>query len=202
MKTEKLKKSGQLELYVLEDLSLKEKEEVEAELVASSMLLRELFEIERALEVYAQVNGVTVNPFAKPFLIAKISYLDRLERGLEKGVPPSLSKQSEIIDYQPWLDDMDFQEPIGNNDFSGHVLHASEGRTQFVIWLNGGIPPEIHTQEVERFLIVEGACDITIGQKIHSLKAGDFIEIPLHIEHHINVTSAIKCQIILELSAA
>ena len=62
--------------------------------------------------------------------------------------------------------------------------------------------PEIHTKEYERFLIIEGTCDIKIGDDVFHLKAGDYKEIPLFIEHSLIVTSDIPCKVILQRVAA
>ena len=63
-------------------------------------------------------------------------------------------------------------------------------------------PIEVHTNELESFLILEGTCDITIGEEVHHLVTGDFISIPLHIGHSLIVTSNIPCKVILQRVAA
>ena len=63
-------------------------------------------------------------------------------------------------------------------------------------------PEEIHTNEFERFLIVEGSCDIQIGETVHQLQAGDFLSIPLFENHFVTVTSSIPCKVILQRVAA
>jgi mannose-6-phosphate isomerase-like protein (cupin superfamily) len=63
-------------------------------------------------------------------------------------------------------------------------------------------PAEIHHDEYERFLIVEGTCDITIEKKVHHLKSGDFLAIPLFANHTVKVTSNIPCKAILQRVAA
>jgi mannose-6-phosphate isomerase-like protein (cupin superfamily) len=55
---------------------------------------------------------------------------------------------------------------------------------------------------MEHFLIVEGTCDITIGDKVHHLVPGDYLSIPLYIDHDVKVTSITPCKVILQRVAA
>jgi quercetin dioxygenase-like cupin family protein len=64
--------------------------------------------------------------------------------------------------------------------------------------LKEGAPPEIHTDEHEKFLVVEGSCNFTIGTDVHALQSGDYLSIPLHVHHEAKVTSDIPCKIILQ----
>jgi len=202
MKLESIIESGNLELYAIGALPTIEMQQVEAKLLAFPSLRLELLSIEQTLEEYAQLLKVKVNPFIKSFLSAKINYWDRLESKDVKCLAPVLSKNSKIEDFKLWLDDVDFKEPSIYKLMAGHILDASATRTIFIAWLNDGIPPEIHTEVKEKFLIVEGTCDVTIGENKYALVPGDFIEIPLHIEHYIQVTSDVRCKVILELTAA
>ncbi|MBI3519835.1 MAG: cupin domain-containing protein [Bacteroidetes bacterium] len=74
--------------------------------------------------------------------------------------------------------------------------------TTTIAWIKKMTPFEIHHNELERFLILEGTCDITIGEEVHHMSAGDFIAIPLYIGHSLIVTSDIPCKVILQRVAA
>jgi mannose-6-phosphate isomerase-like protein (cupin superfamily) len=63
-------------------------------------------------------------------------------------------------------------------------------------------PQELHHDEHEKFLIVEGSCTISVEDKSYDLVAGDFLQIPLHKKHHVTVTSSIPCKVILQRAAA
>jgi len=197
-----MNETSRLELYALGVLSPTEMQKVEEKLAEFPSLRKDLLEIEKTLENYAQLHKFKVNPSVKSFLIAKIGYLNRLKSDVFKGRPPSLSKDSKIDDFKLWLDDADFQEPSFYDEMAGHILDVSNEKTTFIAWLKNGVPPETHTQEIEKFLIVEGTCNVTIGGKKHVLNPGNYIEILPNIEHHIQVTSDIRCKVILELTAA
>ena len=71
-----------------------------------------------------------------------------------------------------------------------------------VIWIGQMAPDETHDDEHEKFLILEGTCDITVGNDVHHLKAGDYFAIPLHKTHMVKVTSDVPCKAILQRIAA
>ena len=63
-------------------------------------------------------------------------------------------------------------------------------------------PAEVHDNEYEKFLIIEGTCDITVDEDVYSLVPGDYFSIPLYKSHNIKVTSTIPCKAILQRLAA
>jgi mannose-6-phosphate isomerase-like protein (cupin superfamily) len=50
----------------------------------------------------------------------------------------------------------------------------------------GGPPPHIHRNEDETFYVVEGSCDIRLGDKIVSAAAGDFVNVPRGEVHNFH----------------
>jgi len=202
MELEEIKNSGILELYVLGDLSSEEIAELDQAFSNNLELKKEMFEIERAFEAYAQLNARDVDPTGRAMLGTTIKFVERIANGELPTIPPSLSSESKIVDFKEWLDRDDLKEPESEDSMTAHIISATPERKTLIVWLKHGAPPEIHTHETEKFLIVEGTCDITIGNNVHSFKAGDFLEIPLFTSHHVKVTSRIRCKLILERSAA
>lgn len=113
-----------------------------------------------------------------------------------------LHKGSKISDYAEWLDRPDLQLDTELIDFHAHIIGDTPEAVTAIVWLKDDAPAETHTTEHERFLILEGACDITITGTTHSLKPGDALFIPLHASHHVTVTSPYPCKIILQRAAA
>lgn len=190
--------SGLLELYAMGSLEGSDLVLINEALSTDPLLAQELKQIEQALFLYAQAHAITPPPAIKPLLMAKIDYMERLKIGEIPGHPPTLSPNSKIKDFESWLnrDDMKLRD-----DFDAMkatiIAHESDKLTS-IVWLKYGAPAETHTTEYEKFLVVEGSCDITIGTKVHPLKVGDYLSIPLHISHEVKVTSAIPCKIILQ----
>ena len=199
---EEIIESGLLELYVVGDLSDQESTMIEAKLLEFPVLKKELLAIEESLEQYAFANAVDPDPTLKGMTIAVANYTSRLENGETPVNPPSLNEDSKISDFKEWLDRSDLQEPDEYDAMYGRIIGSNEEKTTLIVWLKEGAPDETHTDELEKFLIVEGTCDITIGNTVHSLKAGDYLAIPLHINHNVRVTSTTRCKVILERAAA
>lgn len=194
--------SGLLELYVIGDISPSEVELVEQAMEKDESVRQAVLEIENALEAYATEHAVPVSCTIKPMLLATANYMDRMQNGETPTSAPSLSENSKVSDFKQWLEREDMQEPNEYDSMHGRIISSDEVKTTMIVWLKDGAPDETHTDEIEKFLIVEGSCDIQIGEKVHSLSKGDYLSIPLFINHNVKVTSTKPCKVILERSAA
>ena len=87
---------------------------------------------------------------------------------------------------------------VGHAKIIGHTPEMITA----IVWIKKMAPQEVHHNEIERFLIIEGSCDIFIEDEVYQLKAGDMLSIPLHKPHSLQVTSAIPCKVILQRIAA
>lgn len=191
--------SGILEGYVLGIISTEERKEVERLMESQEEIRLEVYRISQEIEAFALKQAVAPDVTIKPSLMGIIDYDTRIVGGEAVTNPPVLHTKSKIEDYADWLNRKDMVLPPNFDDeiYLKIIGHSAEKMTG-ILWLRSGAPPETHETELEKFLIVEGACDITIGDKVHSLVAGDFLEIPLFIEHNVKVTSSILCKVILE----
>ena len=52
-----------------------------------------------------------------------------------------------------------------------------------------GVDDEVHVNEKESFLVLEGECECYVGDNVYRLGPGGFIEIPLHEHHNVKVIS-------------
>ena len=194
--------SGLLELYVLGETTPEESAEI-AQLAASDPLLKqEITEIEFALENYAMAHAVEPDPLIRPLLLATIEYMDRMQGGEQPSVTPVLNENSSISDFSAWLDREDMVVSEEFDDVYAKILTHTPELTCALVWIKEMAPQEVHDDEFERFLIVEGSCTITVEENTYDLVAGDYLAIPLHKKHHVTVTSAIPCKVILQRIAA
>lgn len=198
----KLIESGMLELYVLGQTTPAETSEVEQMASMYDSVRDEIDSISMALENYAMANAVEPPVTVRPFLMATIDYMERIKGGEVPAIPPTLHAGSKIADYVQWLDRKDLQPTAPVTDIHASIIASTPEVTTAIVWLKDGAPPETHTSELEKFLIVEGTCNITIGKEVHSMKPGDVLIIPLHASHHVKVTSHYPCKIILQRAAA
>ncbi len=194
--------SGILEAYVLGSLSAAEILEVESKIATNVALLAEIEKISESLESFARLNAIEPDPTIKPFLLATIDYAERIENGEMVTFPPALNGSSTLADFEPWLsrEDMVLEEEL--ESVHAKIIGHTPEQTTAIVWIKEMAPAEVHTNEFERFLIVEGTCDIQIGETIHQLQAGDFLSIPLYENHFVTVTSSIPCKVILQRVAA
>jgi len=194
--------SGILELYVLGYTSIEENEEIQRMAAKYPGVVIEISEIGKALERYAQERSVAPNPTLKPFILSTIDYIDRLKAGEIIKVPPVLNSSSKRADYAEWIDREDMVLTGELEDIYAKIICANPEMMTAIVWIKYMAPDEVHDDEYEKFLILEGSCDIIIGDDVHSLKAGDFMEIPLYVHHIVKITSDIPCKAILQRVAA
>ena len=194
--------SGILELYVMGKTDELENKEVLMMASTHIEVFEEIVAIEISLEKYALVNGVELDITIKPFVIATIDFTERLKNGELPSFPPLLNELSILKDYLPWLNRSDMALPTDFEEIHAKIIGYNEEALTAIIWLKNGSPSEIHDDEFEKFLIVEGTCTITIDKEDFYLKSGDVLSIPLYKEHFLRVTSSIPCKAILQRIAA
>ncbi len=193
--------SGILEQYVLGVTTPEESREVELIAANHPAIQYEIDAIYLALETYAMENAIAPNPILKPFLLATIDYSDRLKSGESVTEPPILNKKSIIEDYAVWLNRNDMISP-DMDDVYAKIIGYTPTVVTAIVWIKSYAPHEVHDHEFEKFLIIEGTCEIIIGDEVNKLIAGDYFEIPLHKNHFVKVTSIIPCKVILQRIAA
>lgn len=194
--------SGLLEMYVLGIASAEQEKEVSLMLGKHPEIAAEIKNIENSLLQYAVQNEVLPDETIKPFLQATIDYAERIKNGEAVSFPPVINNTSSIYEYKQWLDREDMKAPEVLPDLYAKIIGYTPAATTAIVWIKQMAPQEVHHNEFEKFLIVEGSCDITIGGDIHKLSAGDTLSIPLHLPHVVKVTSAIPCKVILQRIAA
>ncbi len=195
--------SGILENYVMGMANHSEREEVEMMAAANPDIRHEIDAINDALEKYALSHSIEPSPMVKPLLMATIDYSERIKSGEPFSFPPVLHENSTIEDYATWLNrpDLVFSGSEQDNIFA-KIIGYTPAMVTAIVWIKQETPREIHDTEHERFLIIEGRCDILVGDKISHLVPGDYFDIPLHEYHMVKVTSSIACKAILQRIAA
>ncbi len=193
--------SGILEQYVTGIATAQESKKVEEMAASDPAIQEEIDAISMALQTYAIANAIQPNPVIKPFLMAMIDYTVRLKNGEPVSEPPLLHNKSAITDYAAWLKRDDMIAPETEDIFAKIIGYTAEALTA-IVWLKDYAPHEVHDNEYERFLIVEGTCNIMVEDQVNKLGPGDYFAIPLHREHILQVTSSTPCKVILQRIAA
>jgi quercetin dioxygenase-like cupin family protein len=66
----------------------------------------------------------------------------------------------------------------------------------------GGPPPHIHRNEDETFYVVEGQCDIRLGDEIVTAGVGDFVNVPRGAVHNFHNSGDAPMRMILTFTPA
>jgi mannose-6-phosphate isomerase-like protein (cupin superfamily) len=194
--------SGVLELYVMGLSSDSENKEVELMRALHDEVNSEIELITEALISHGSVNVATPNTTVKPLIIANVDYIERLKNGEAPSDPPILNTRSTIAEYKEWLDRPDMVSPEEYEEIFIKFISQTPKAICAIVWIRHETPAETHSIEHEKFLIVEGTCDIIVNAKVHSLVPGDYMSIPLFADHIVKVTSDIPCKVILQRVAA
>lgn len=194
--------SGILEMYVLGIASDEQCKEVEEMAETHKEIRDEIERISGDIESYASMYAIKPSPTIKPFLMATIDYSERLKNGEPLSFPPQLNKNSKISDFKEWISRKDMVLPSNFEGLFAKIIAYTPQMTTAIVWIKEMAPDEVHDNEHERFLILEGECDITVGNETRHFKPGDFFQVPLHKTHKVVVTSEIPCKIILQREAA
>ena len=186
--------------YVLGGSSREEELAMEASAVLD-LDLRDRIEEERmALE------GMVLATAVEPSGTVRERVMEAVDAAMLEEVrsqwPPLLHATSSVRDFREWINKPEHVLPSRAEHFHLVELDHSEDRETGLVWLKDRYPEEVHTDRVERILIVEGTCDVHIGHTVTALGPGGVITIPMHVPHHVVVTCAGWCKAIVQRVAA
>ena len=176
---------GNLEQYCFELANPALAQEIAALLLAHPEVNQELGDIEQTLEQLAKAHTVEPDARLKNRVLAALNFFD--EEILDIDHLPPTSKYASYIQWLNAVEHLIPQEPF--EDFFIQVLQHNESIAQMLVVTKLNVPEEIHENEIESFFILKGQCACTVGNEVFTLNAGDFLEIPLHITHDIQILS-------------
>ena len=157
--------SGILESYVMGIATTEETQEVESMAITHQEIRDEIEAVKSTLENYAQLHAISPNPTIKPLLMAFIDYTERLQKGEQITLPPVMNDSTKIDDFSPWLNRKDMQMPSIFEEYFARIISYSPEIITAIAWIKDIAPAEAHHHEHEKFLIIEGTCDIIVEDK-------------------------------------
>ncbi|UFH54533.1 cupin domain-containing protein [Spirosoma sp. KNUC1025] len=178
--------SGQLEQYVLGLLSVDEAKVVEAMASKSPRIQAELDSLTDVLNEYALDKPRTPSPTLKSKVMMQLSQLGQAP-AFNLDALPLINAYSDADQWQRTV--ASIQPPVSYRNLFGHVLRQDDEVEQFLVWVRESINPEDHHDERESFLILEGRCECSIGGTLVQLSAGDYLDVPVDLEHTVRVIS-------------
>lgn len=194
--------SGIIDLYVLGHLSDEEACEVTRLAGLYPEIRTEIEAVSDTLQAYAEAATAPPHPSVKPFLMAVIDYTERLKKGENPGLPALLNENSTAADYSEWLDRSELEAPAGFEHIFARLIGYTPDVQTAIVWIRNMAPHEVHHDTHEKFLILEGSCDVIVGDETISLHPGDYFSVPLHAGHELKITSSVPCKAILQRVAA
>lgn len=192
--------SGKLKAFLLGTLPVGELAAIIKASADHPEVREELLRLEGMLERSSQ--GVV--PVDKPEVKSRIMERLRLDdwHQDEPGSPPILHAASSRSDYAAWLDLPTMVPPAEYDDpFFIPIGQTTQALTA-IVWMRKGSPEEVHTDVVEKFLVIEGCCEIRTADTTTRLGPGSVHSIPLHVVHEVVVISDVPCKVIVQRVAA
>jgi mannose-6-phosphate isomerase-like protein (cupin superfamily) len=191
--------SGIVQLYFAGLATPEEVIEIETLAATDPEMRATLDNMDGLLEQTLMAQAVEPPKLLKPFVMASLDYMGRLEAGETPTIPPILTENSTILDFAEWLNRPDMVLPNPSEDIYAKIIGYTPEAITAIAWLKDIAPDEVHHNQSERFLIIEGSCEIIVNETdVHPLYPGDLMVIPLHSHHRVHVTSDVPCKVILQ----
>lgn len=187
--------SNQLDKYCLGLLSPGEAKDVEQLAAKYPSIRAEIDRLMQAMADYALARPVTPRPALKSRIMLALSQLD-LAPAFDLNALPLINANSSANQWQRTV--ASIQPPPTYRNLFAHVLRQGAEIEQFLIWVKQSINPEVHHNEQESFLILEGSCECSFGGELVQLTAGDYMAVPIDLEHTVRVSSDTPVKAIIQ----
>jgi mannose-6-phosphate isomerase-like protein (cupin superfamily) len=176
---------GNLEEYCFDMFNQERRLELAALTLVHPEIKQELNDIEMALERFAKSQAIAPKGDLKNKIMSALGFLtDEL---LDINNLPATDRYA---DYNQWLKAVEHLIPAEPfEDFFMQVLRHDEQIAQMLVVTKLDVPEETHAEVAESFFILKGQCACTVGDKVFTLNAGDYLDIPLHTDHDIKILS-------------
>jgi len=187
--------------YVLDEMSPSERLDFELAMIKDPSLKKEVMDYELVQKLLILELAVPPPPRLRQLTLDALG-IEALRKPTDR--PKILHQGSCEKDYEPWLSLPEMVPPEDLGELFFIPFAENEEGLSAIVWIpgNGMVPEEVHHDCVERFLVLEGSCDISFGGEKYALQVGDVLHVPLHHPHKVQVTSATVCKLIVQRTAA
>lgn len=172
-------------MYALDLLDAIEKEDVELMISFSPELKKELDSIQHALEMYATSRAIQPRSYVKDKMKDLIVNLQK-EAEMD---PRNLPLINDYSNHTQWLNLVKDLIPSKAPDDTPFIkiLQQTDKISQMLVLSSTNFEDEVHDDEYESFLILKGRCKCTVGKSVRFMGEGEFMAIPLHEHHTVEV---------------
>jgi len=191
--------SGMIEDYCLGLLTPEEMEDVAKQANIHPEIKERINEYQSALKQYAAELSPGTAKSHKQQLMKIIDNLE-VEASLDIKNLPLINKYSNSKKWLPLAKSVlpsALEEPT-----LMYELRDEKGINQFLIWTIADSPYELHDDVYETLLLLEGECICRVGEDAYHLNTGDFLTIPLHKPHNLEVINGPVLLLVQRLEAA
>ena len=191
--------SGMIEDYCLGLLTPEETEDVAKQANIHPEIKDRINEYQSALKQYAAELSPDNAKSHKKQLMEIIDNLEA-ETTIDIKSLPLINKYS---DSKKWLPFAKAVLPSAlEQPTLMYELRDEKGINQFLIWTIADAPYELHDDVYETLLLLEGECICRVGEDAFHLNTGDFLAIPLHKPHNLEVVKGPVVLLVQRLEAA
>lgn len=184
MNTQAYIDSGILEEYCLGLLPVGGMQEVERMCRQYPGIRAEKESIEAGLEQQAKARAIAPPPALEDQIWGLLENLNR-EKQHDLSDLPLINRFS---DHKNWLRIVQpLLPPKFEEERTVQVLRADVGVIQMLVQSKTDFEDEVHRDEYESFIILEGECECRVGDHVFRLGPGGFTEIPLHTAHDVRI---------------
>jgi hypothetical protein len=186
MKAKEYIANGLVTDYCLGIMTDSEKAAFEQELNTSPELRAELNAIQEGLNKYLSAYSLTPPQGTKDKVLGTLENILR-EKQMDLRKLPIINQYT---NPKSWLDAV---KPLLPAEIpAGHFMHVlteTETTLQVLVMTATDVEDEIHDNVYESFIILEGECECRIGTEVIRVKAGGYVQIPLHQHHDLKIIS-------------
>jgi mannose-6-phosphate isomerase-like protein (cupin superfamily) len=187
--------SNQLDTYCLGLLGPAEAKEVERLAATYPSIRAELDRLRQAMADDALARPVMPRPELKSRIMLALSQLDQTP-AFDLNELPLINAYSNVNQWQRTV--ASIQPPPTYRNLFGHILRQDAQIEQFLLWVKQSIKSEVHHNEQESFLILEGSCECSFGGELVQLTVGDYLDVPIDLEHTVRVMSNTPVKAIIQ----
>jgi len=178
--------SGILYDYCTGALSASSQAEVERICARYPEVEQELASLQATIGAYAQHAAVWPGAGVEETIWNTLDNINRENTGDLSSLPVI----NRFSDYKKWQHMViPFMPKEIKEGIEIKTIRDSGGITQMLVVSRTDVEEEVHENERESFIVLEGECECYIDDKTYRLGPGGFIEIPLHTRHNVRVLS-------------
>ncbi|MBL7951893.1 MAG: cupin domain-containing protein [Flavobacteriales bacterium] len=184
---------GTLELYVLGALAPDQMDRVRQAVEQDAAVRRAVEDLQHALETLAWVRSTPPPPELRDRILGTWAHV-----AADHTPMCVIDDHTRTADLPGWIFALADPAPGDYENMHVHYLDCPPELASAVVWVKHYVTEEEHDACHESFHILEGRCEVLIGDVVRHMGPGESITIPLHVPHSVRVTSSYPCKAVVQ----